>query len=251
MNRREAAAWPARRPKATSARLVRRLRRTRSGARRDHRGRRAGRRLRSHRGIVSLVPPAPRRIADVTGAGDALAGAAVAALMPACRSARRCARASPPRCLPSNAGRACRTSRRRTLRKRWPWCRSPKSMPRRKPKDDPGRGAGPSSISIRPVAAALAAGRPVVALESTIITHGMPFPQTAPWPAASRRSSRRKARRRQRSPCIDGRLQDRPSAQTSARQLAQESGAMKLSRADLAFALSPSAAPAAPRSRPP
>ncbi len=30
-----------------------------------------------------------------------------------------------------------------------------------------------------PVAAALAAGRPVVALESTIVTHGMPFPQNA------------------------------------------------------------------------
>ena len=30
-----------------------------------------------------------------------------------------------------------------------------------------------------PVAAALAAGRPVVGLESTIITHGMPFPQNA------------------------------------------------------------------------
>ncbi|MCC2689988.1 MAG: carbohydrate kinase [Rhizobiaceae bacterium] len=32
-------------------------------------------------GIVSLAPPAPRRLADVTGAGDALAGAAAAALM--------------------------------------------------------------------------------------------------------------------------------------------------------------------------
>ena len=43
-------------------------------------------------------------------------------------------------------------------------------------------GAGPVSEPIgsrwrRPVAAALAAGRPVVALESTLISHGLPYPQ--------------------------------------------------------------------------
>jgi sugar/nucleoside kinase (ribokinase family) len=32
-------------------------------------------------GTFSIIPPAPRRIADVTGAGDALAGATVAALL--------------------------------------------------------------------------------------------------------------------------------------------------------------------------
>ena len=32
-------------------------------------------------GVISIDPPAPRRIADVTGAGDALAGAATAALL--------------------------------------------------------------------------------------------------------------------------------------------------------------------------
>lgn len=32
-------------------------------------------------GLFTIVPPAPRRIADVTGAGDALAGATVAALL--------------------------------------------------------------------------------------------------------------------------------------------------------------------------
>ncbi len=37
------------------------------------------------------------------------------------------------------------------------------------------------------VKAALAAGRAVVALESTIITHGMPYPTTSPWRATSRR----------------------------------------------------------------
>jgi pseudouridine kinase len=31
--------------------------------------------------VYSLVPPAPRRIADVTGAGDALAGAVIVALL--------------------------------------------------------------------------------------------------------------------------------------------------------------------------
>jgi pseudouridine-5'-phosphate glycosidase len=36
---------------------------------------------------------------------------------------------------------------------------------------------GPSVELSEPVAAALAAGRPLVALESTIITHGMPWPQ--------------------------------------------------------------------------
>ena len=42
-------------------------------------------------------------------------------------------------------------------------------------------------MSPTPVAAALAEGRPVVALESTIITHGMPFPQNAEMAAAVER----------------------------------------------------------------
>ena len=32
-------------------------------------------------GTFSILPPTPRKVADVTGAGDALAGAAVAALL--------------------------------------------------------------------------------------------------------------------------------------------------------------------------
>ncbi len=36
------------------------------------------------------------------------------------------------------------------------------------------------------VQAALSAGRPVVALESTIITHGMPWPRMSRWRGASR-----------------------------------------------------------------
>ena len=32
-------------------------------------------------GAFSILPPAPRKIADVTGAGDALAGATIAALL--------------------------------------------------------------------------------------------------------------------------------------------------------------------------
>ena len=39
--------------------------------------------------------------------------------------------------------------------------------------------ARPFVDMIHPVAEALAAGRPVVALESTIITHGMPYPQNS------------------------------------------------------------------------
>ena len=50
-----------------------------------------------------------------------------------------------------------------------------------------------------PVAKALADGRPVVALESTIITHGMPYPETPGWRRLSSGSSPTKARRRRRS----------------------------------------------------
>ena len=32
-------------------------------------------------GVISITPPAPRKIADVTGAGDALAGAMTVALL--------------------------------------------------------------------------------------------------------------------------------------------------------------------------
>ena len=39
------------------------------------------------------------------------------------------------------------------------------------------------------VAGALKTGAPVVALESTIVTHGMPFPQNMEMAARSRRSS--------------------------------------------------------------
>jgi pseudouridine-5'-phosphate glycosidase len=44
--------------------------------------------------------------------------------------------------------------------------------------DDPRRDAIRSRLEVAPgVAAAIAAGRPVVALESTLISHGLPFPQ--------------------------------------------------------------------------
>ena len=50
------------------------------------------------------------------------------------------------------------------------------------------------------VAEALAAGKPVVALESTIITHGMPYPHNSAMAADVEASSPRKAPCRRRSP---------------------------------------------------
>ena len=67
-----------------------------------------------------------------------------------------------------------------------------------------------------PVASALAEGRPVVALESTIITHGMPFPDNAAMAAAVEQIIRGRRRgagdhRRRRRPA-EGRADARPSA---------------------------------------
>ena len=87
------------------------------------------------------------------------------------------------------------------------------------------------------VASALAAGRPVVALESTIITHGMPFPQNAAMAAAVEQIIRDEGAVPATIAVIDGRLKvGLTDAERGA--LAQVSGAMKLSRADLGFAVS-------------
>jgi pseudouridylate synthase len=87
-----------------------------------------------------------------------------------------------------------------------------------------------------PVAAALADGRPVVALESTIITHGMPFPANAEMAAAVEQIILDGGAVPATIAVVDGRLKvGLNDAERNA--LAQVSGAMKLSRADLGFAV--------------
>jgi pseudouridine-5'-phosphate glycosidase len=87
-----------------------------------------------------------------------------------------------------------------------------------------------------PVAAALAESRPVVALESTIITHGMPYPQNAEMAAAVERIIAEEGAVPATIAVIDGRLKVGLSGEQR-NALAKVTGAMKLSRADLAFAM--------------
>lgn len=87
-----------------------------------------------------------------------------------------------------------------------------------------------------PVAAALAAGKPVVALESTIITHGMPYPDNAAMAARVEEIIAEEGAVPATIGVIDGRLKIGLS-DAEREALAKTSGAMKLSRADLAFAI--------------
>jgi pseudouridylate synthase len=87
------------------------------------------------------------------------------------------------------------------------------------------------------VSAALRSGRPAVALESTIITHGMPFPANAEMAAKVETIIRREGAVPATIAVLSGRLKIGLSTQELA-DLAQSNGAMKLSRADLAFAVS-------------
>jgi len=87
-----------------------------------------------------------------------------------------------------------------------------------------------------PVTAALAEGRPVVALESTIITHGMPFPANAEMAAAVEQIILDGGAVPATIAVVDGRLKVGLS-EAERNALAQVSGAMKLSRADLGFAV--------------
>ncbi|WP_157015274.1 pseudouridine-5'-phosphate glycosidase [Mesorhizobium xinjiangense] len=89
---------------------------------------------------------------------------------------------------------------------------------------------------LEPVAAALAAGRPVVALESTIITHGMPFPQNSEMAANVEAIIRAEGAEPATIAVIDGRLKIGLSDKDRT-ALARRDDAMKLSRADLAFAV--------------
>ncbi|MCO6178572.1 pseudouridine-5'-phosphate glycosidase [Ciceribacter sp. RN22] len=86
------------------------------------------------------------------------------------------------------------------------------------------------------VAAAKVRGAPIVALESTIITHGMPFPGNLEMARSVEAIIREKGAVPATIAVIDGILHiGLEDAQIAA--LAQMTGVMKLSRADIAFAL--------------
>ncbi|MDD9911006.1 MAG: pseudouridine-5'-phosphate glycosidase [Ahrensia sp.] len=87
------------------------------------------------------------------------------------------------------------------------------------------------------VAQALQAGAPVVALESTIITHGMPFPQNLETAHRVEAEVRGQGATPATIAVIDGELCI-GLADHALEQLAQTDDVMKLSRADLAFAMS-------------
>jgi pseudouridine-5'-phosphate glycosidase len=88
----------------------------------------------------------------------------------------------------------------------------------------------------RPVEAALVGGGPVVALESTIITHGMPYPENAEMAAAVEAIIAEEGAVPATIAVTDGRLKIGMSAEERD-ALAKVTGAMKLSRADIAFAI--------------
>jgi pseudouridine-5'-phosphate glycosidase len=86
------------------------------------------------------------------------------------------------------------------------------------------------------VRTALDGRKPVVALESTIITHGMPWPQNNHMAAHVEEIVRAEGAVPATIAVIEGRLKIGLS-DAEREALAQTSGAMKLSRADLAFAV--------------
>lgn len=87
-----------------------------------------------------------------------------------------------------------------------------------------------------PVSAALAAGKPVVALESTIITHGMPYPDNSAMAANVERIIADEGAVPATIAVIDGRIKIGLS-DGEREALAKTTGAMKLSRADIAYAV--------------
>ena len=86
------------------------------------------------------------------------------------------------------------------------------------------------------VAAAEAAGRPIVALESTIITHGMPYPQNLETAQLVEQTIREAGATPATIAVLDGVLHIGLDA-AALSGLARQADAMKLSRADLALAL--------------
>ena len=92
-------------------------------------------------------------------------------------------------------------------------------------------------IAVAPaVAEAAEAGRPVVALESTIITHGMPWPRNAEVAHAVEGIVREEGCEPATIAVIDGRLRIGLDA-GEIDALARTEGTLKLSSADLAFAV--------------
>lgn len=93
----------------------------------------------------------------------------------------------------------------------------------------------PLSLSA-PVSKALAAGRPVVALESTIITHGMPYPQNLDTARAVEKAVRSEGAEPATIALMGGRIRVGLSPD-QLEELAQTPDARKISRADLAACL--------------
>lgn len=87
-----------------------------------------------------------------------------------------------------------------------------------------------------PVAEALAAGRPVVALESTIITHGMPYPDNGAMAANVEKIIADEGAVPATIAVVKGRIKIGLS-DGERESLAMTGDAMKLSRADFAFAV--------------
>ncbi len=87
-----------------------------------------------------------------------------------------------------------------------------------------------------PVAAALASGKPVVALESTIITHGMPYPDNSAMAANVEKIIADEGAVPATIAVIGGRIKIGLS-DGERESLAMTGGAMKLSRADIAYAV--------------
>lgn len=87
-----------------------------------------------------------------------------------------------------------------------------------------------------PVAEAIAKGAPVVALESTIVTHGMPYPANLETARAVEADVRAAGAVPATIAVLDGTI--RVGLDDAAlERLARSNGAMKLSRADLAYAV--------------
>jgi pseudouridine-5'-phosphate glycosidase len=86
------------------------------------------------------------------------------------------------------------------------------------------------------VEAAKAAGKPVVALESTIVTHGMPYPDNVETARAVEAEIRSRGAVPATIAVLDGKIRIGLDSDTLDR-LGTMTGVMKLSRADLAFAL--------------
>ncbi|MFN3766153.1 MAG: pseudouridine-5'-phosphate glycosidase [Aliihoeflea sp.] len=86
------------------------------------------------------------------------------------------------------------------------------------------------------VAAAKATGKPIVALESTIITHGMPYPQNGEMAARVEAIIREEGAVPATIAVVDGRIKI-GLTDLERDALAQAKDVMKLSRADIAFAV--------------